>query len=168
MLADGRDEGDQGFSEEARARADRAHAPVGAAMHLAVKHPSRAGSDFGETIYLFTLWILRRMGSDSKGSKIGRRELAGKKLEMPLGENGEDWKTISITQWWVGMKEYFSLHVFVSPIEIWEMLMEWNKGIRNPMRKLGIGNTGNACQGNPAANALLGVIERVGTNSLEK
>ena len=59
------------------------------------------------------------------------------------------------------MKEYFLLHVFVSPIEIWEMLMWRNQGISNPRRKLRIGDTGNAGPGNPAINALLYAIKGV-------
>ena len=107
------------------------------------------------------------MGSDPKGRKINRRGLAEQELEMPLGGKGEDWETISITQWWVEMGEYFLLHVFVSPIEIREMLMGRNQGIRNPRRKLRVGNTGNSSPGNPAINALLGVIEGVvGANSI--
>ena len=35
--------GDQGFSEEERATAERAHSPIGAAMHITVKHPSWTG-----------------------------------------------------------------------------------------------------------------------------
>ena len=61
------------------------------------------------------------------GSKINRKGLVEMELEMPLGEKGEDWKTrktISIARWWVMMKEHFLLHVLVSPIEIWEILME--------------------------------------------
>ena len=65
------------------------------------------------------------------------------------------------------MEEYFLLHVFISPIEIWEMLTERNQGIRNPRRKLRIGNTGNAGPGNPAINALLDLVEGVvGANSI--
>ena len=51
--------------------------------------------------------------------------------------------------------------MFVSPIKIWEMPTEWNRRIRNPRRKLRIGNTGYAGSGNPAINAPLGVIEGV-------
>ena len=90
---------DQSFSVEAGTRADRAHTPIGNAMHLAVNHPSWAAGNFGEMIYAFTLWILQRMGSDYKGSKINRRGWVEQELEMPLGEKGGDWKTISITQW---------------------------------------------------------------------
>ena len=65
------------------------------------------------------------------------------------------------------MKEHFVLHVIVSPIEIWEILMEWNHGIRSPRQKLRIGTTGNAGPGNPALNALTEVIEAiVGSNSI--
>ena len=124
------------------------------------------GGSFVEAIYVYTLWILRRLGSDPKGSKINRRGWVKQELEMPLGEKGENWKTISLSQWWVGMEEYILLHVFISPIEIWEILTGRNQGLRNPRRKLGIGNTGNAGPGNPATNAILDVIEGVvGANS---
>ena len=42
------------------------------------------------------------------------------------------------------MKEHFILHVFVGAIEIWEILTEWNQGIKYPRQKLRIGTTGNA------------------------
>ena len=101
------------------------------------------------------------MGKDSMGSKINRKGLAEMELEMPLGEKG-DWKTISISHWWVMMKEHFLLHVLVIPIEI---LMAWNHEIRHPRQKLRIGATGNAGPGNPAINALVEVIDGiVGSN----
>ena len=78
-----------------------------------------------------------------------------------MGEKGEDLKTISIVQWCAMMEENFIPHVFASPIEIWEILMEWNQGIRYPRQKLRIGTTGNAGPGNPAINALAEVIEGI-------
>ena len=86
---------DQSFSAEARAKADRANTPIGDAMRLAVRHPSWTAENLGETIYVFALWILRRMGSDSKGSKINPRGCVEQELEMPAAEKGDDWKTIS-------------------------------------------------------------------------
>ena len=90
MLADEQEgfDDEQGFSGEARTRADRVPTPIGTAMHLAAKHPSWTGEDFGETIYVFALWILRRFCSDSKGNKISRRGLVGQELEMPLVDKG--------------------------------------------------------------------------------
>ena len=86
---------------------------------------------------------------------------------MPLGEKGDGWGKISLNQWWVEMEESFLQHVFISPIEIWEILTGWNQGRRGPRRKLGIGNTGNAGAGNPSVNALLDVVGGVvGANSI--
>ena len=53
------------FSEEARAMSDRVRIPIGTAMHLAVNHPKWAGDHLGETIYVYTLRILKRMGHAS-------------------------------------------------------------------------------------------------------
>ena len=39
-------------------------------------------------MYIYTLLVMRRMGSEPKGSKINRKRLEGKELEMPLGGNG--------------------------------------------------------------------------------
>ena len=118
--------------DEARATAERAHIPIGSAMHLAAKHPRWTWEFLGETIYVYTLRILKMMGNDSMGSKINREGFVEMELEMPLGEKGEDWNTISIAHWWVMMKENFLLHVLVSPIEILEILMGWNHEIRHP------------------------------------
>ena len=67
----------------------------------------------------------------------------------------------------MAIKDQFVLHVLVSPIEIWEILMEWNQGIVIPRQKLRIGSTGNAGAGNPAINALWGAVEeKLGNNSI--
>ena len=52
------------FSAEARSSAERAHTPIRNAMRLAAKDPSRATENLGEMIYVYTLWILKRMGND--------------------------------------------------------------------------------------------------------
>ena len=80
---------------------------------------------------------------------------------MPLGDKGEDWATISLKQWLLEMKEQVPHHMFISPVGIWEILMEWNQGIKNQRHKLRIGNTGNAGAGNHAINALGEVIDGV-------
>ena len=135
-------------------------------MHLVDNHPKWTGGHLGETIYVYTPWILKRMGDDSMGSKINREVLVEAELEMSMGKKGEEWETISIAQWWIVMKEHFLLHVFVSPIEILEILMGRNHEIRPPRRKLRIGTTGNAGLGNPAINASADVIgEIVGSHS---
>ena len=65
------------------------------------------------------------------------------------------------------MKGKFLLHVLLSPIEIWEILMAWNRGIQETRQKLRIGPAGNAGLGNPAINAMWEVIEaKVGNNSI--
>ena len=74
-----------------------------------------------------TLWILRRVGSDSKGSKINRRGCVEQELEMPLGEKGDGRGAIPLNQRRIEMEEDFLLHVFIAPIEIWEILTEWNQ-----------------------------------------
>ena len=58
---DGFEDG-QDFAAEARRSAERAHAPIGNALRLAVKDPSRTTENLGEMIYVYTLWILKRMG----------------------------------------------------------------------------------------------------------
>ena len=45
--------------KQGRLRRERARIPIGVAMHLAAKHPSWTGETFGETIYAYTIWILR-------------------------------------------------------------------------------------------------------------
>ena len=115
-------------------------------MHLAAKNPSRATGNLGEMIYVYTLWILKRMGNDSKRSKINCRGRAEHALDMPLGDKGEDWETISLKQWWLEMKEHVSHRMFIGPIDIWGIPTEWNQGIKNQRHKLRIGNTGNAGQ----------------------
>ena len=57
---------EQDFPVDARRGAERVHAPIGNAMHLAVKDPSWATGNLGEMIYFYTLWILKRMGNDSE------------------------------------------------------------------------------------------------------
>ena len=100
-------------------------------MHLTVNHPKWTEEFLGETIYAYTMWILKRMGNDSMGSKINRKGLVEMELEMPLGEKGEDWEAISISHWWVMMEENFLLHALVIPIGVWEILMGRNHEIRH-------------------------------------
>ena len=132
MLTTDRDgfEDGQDFSAEARISAERAHTPIGNAMRLAAKDPSWATENLGEMIYVYTLWILKRMGNDPNGRKINRRGCVEQELEMPLGGKWGDWKTISLNQRWIEMEESFLHRVFISPIEIWEIPMEWNQGKR--------------------------------------
>ena len=98
---------EQGFSAEVRMIADRANTPIGSATHLAVKDTSWTAGNLGEMIYVYTLWILQRMGYDSKGSKINRRGWVEQALGIPLGGQGDDWETIPLKQRWVEMGESF-------------------------------------------------------------
>ena len=101
------------------------------------------------------------------GSKINRMSQVEAELEIPMGDKGGDWKTISIAQRWMVMNDQFLFQVLVIPIAIWEILMEWNQGGNPQGKKLRIGSTGNAGAGNPAINALWEVIEaKVGKNSI--
>ena len=43
---------------------------------------------------------------------------------------GEDWRSLSVTDWYVEMKEGAIKHVIVSPFELYEMLMDVNKNKR--------------------------------------
>ena len=63
-------------------------------------------------------------------SKINRRSQVEAELEIPMGDKGEDWETISIAHWWIMMKDQFILHVMVIPVAIWEILMRRNQGIK--------------------------------------
>ena len=78
-----------------------------------------------------------------------------------MGDNGEDWKTISLAQWWVYLKGAFFQQVLVSPFEIWEILMARNRGEPNPKRKLRIGTTGNVGGWSAAINSLVETIEGI-------
>ena len=101
------------------------------------------------------------------GSKIDRKGIVEQELEIQLGAKGEGRETIPVSHWWLVLKEHFILHLLVSPIEICEILTEWNQEIRQIRQKLRIGNTGNAGPGNPEINALVGAIDGiVGNNSI--
>ena len=65
------------------------------------------------------------------------------------------------------MKGKFILHVLVSPLEIWEILMAWNTRIQAKRHKLMIGSTGNSGLGNPEINSSRDVVEaKVGCVSI--
>ena len=149
---------------------ERAHCPSANAggRHLAVRHRDWASEGIGEAIIMHTLWIMRWKENDSMGSKINRSSLVEAGRDILMGDRGEEeWKTISIAQWWVVMKDKFLLRVLAIPIEIWEILMAWNQGIQAQRKKLRIGSTGGAGLGDPEINALCDVIEaQVGDNSI--
>ena len=50
---------------------------------------------------------------------------------------------ISISQWWLGVKDSFAIHLMVSPYDAYEISM-WNNRDLEPRKQLGIGPTGNA------------------------
>ena len=77
------------FLEKATAMAERVRIPIGTAMNLAVWNPNWTGGLIGETVYVYTLCILKRMGGDSAGGKINREVLAAAELEIPHGGKGE-------------------------------------------------------------------------------
>ena len=60
-------------------------------------------------------------GNDSLGSKINRRAQVEAELGISMGEEGWGWKTTSIAQRRVVIKEKFAFHVLVSPFEMWEI-----------------------------------------------
>ena len=143
------------FSEEAIRMAERVHRPIGTSRNLAARRENWASEGVGEAIYTYTLWIMGRKGNDSTGSEINRMSKVEAELDIPMGDKGGDWETISIAQW-RGMKDQFILHVLVIPIAICEILMGWNQGVKLPRQKLRIGSTGNAGDGDPSINALWG------------
>ena len=110
--------------------------------HLAATSIDWASQAIGEALYMHTMWILKRGGNDSLGSKINRRDQVEAEEGISMGEAGE-WQTISIVQRRVVIKEKFVPHVMAGPFEMWEILMGWNQNeVTRPMRKLRIGMTG--------------------------
>ena len=47
----------------------------------------------------------------------------GGKCETVLGNNGEGWKSVAVSQWWLNLKGAATKHVLVSPYGISEILM---------------------------------------------
>ena len=76
------------FPEEAWGIADRAHMPIEAEWNLAARHPKWTGGDIGVAIYIYTMWVMRRMRNDSMGSKINRRAQVEAELEITMGDKG--------------------------------------------------------------------------------
>ena len=131
---------DQEFSADARRGAGRAHKPIGNEMNLAAKDPTWKTENLGEMTYVYTLWILKRMGNDSIGRNINRRGWVEQVLDMPLGDKGEDRGAISLNQWRWEMEELVLRNVFIDPIEVWGILTERDKGkkTRDACRELDI------------------------------
>ena len=77
------------FPEAARIVEDRIQSHIAQAdRHLAVRHPDWAVEGIGETIYTYTLWILRWKGNDSMRSKPNRRPQVEEELEITRGTKG--------------------------------------------------------------------------------
>ena len=112
--------------------------------HVEAKRQACANRMIGEALYQQTRMIMRKMGSDFKGRRINIRKWAGCECGIKMGENGEEWETISVSLWRMGLWGAFSKHVLASTYEIFAVLMDHNRGEVNPRRKLRIDTTGNA------------------------
>ena len=58
--------------------------------------------------------------------------MVGSECDIQIGENGEGWKTISVTQRWLIVKDAFLKHVLVSPFVIFEISTMHNREEANP------------------------------------
>ena len=135
--------------------------------HLAAKHQDWANQMVGDALYQQTLMILRNLRNGPNGRKANSRKWAESECGIQIGENGEDWKTISVILWWMRLEDACLKHVLVRPYEIFEISMGHNREEEwNPRRNLRIGTTGTAC--NVAAiNVMVETIEGVvGAQSL--
>ena len=72
----------------------------------------------GEALYQQTLMILRNLGNDFNGRKINSRSWVVSEWGIQIGDNGEDWETISVTQRWVSLKDAFMKRALVAPFGI--------------------------------------------------
>ena len=97
----------------------------------------------GEAIYQHTLVTMRNRGHGPNGSKDNSRKWAESDRGIQIGEDGGDWKTISIIQWRLYLKDAFAMHVLASPFGIYEILMGDTREL-DPRKGMGIGATGNA------------------------
>ena len=48
-------------------------------------------------------------------------------MRIQIGDNGDDWKTISISHWRLYLKDAFATHVLVSQFGIYEILMGYTR-----------------------------------------
>ena len=127
------------YANEAWVRTNRAHRRTTAERHLAARHGDWASQSIGESLYVRTLWVLMWKGNDPLGSKINKRSQVEAELGISMGEAGEAWRTISIAQRWVAIKENLAPHVLVIPFGMWEILTEWDlNDVILPRRKLRI------------------------------
>ena len=110
----------------------------------------------GGSLYQHTRAVVRNRGNDSKESKMSSRKWADSECGIRIGGNGEDWKTISISQRWIYIKDSFSRHVLVGPYGIYEILTGDNREEMNPRRNLRIREAGNA-----GVAAISGMVEAI-------
>ena len=66
---------------------------------------------------------MRGKGNDTRGSKITSRKWVDEEFGVVMGYNGEDWKSIAVSQRWLNLKDSVMRHVLVSPYGIFEILM---------------------------------------------
>ena len=118
--------------------------PTRQGEHLASNHQDWENRMVGESLYQQTPMIMRKMGIDTNVRKISSRKWAECECCIKIGENGEDWETISVILWRMGLKDAFSHHVLVSTYGISEISMGHIREEGNPRGKLMIGETGNA------------------------
>ena len=132
--------------------------------HLSSNHQDWANQMVGDALYRQTLMVMRNLGNGTDGRKIDSRKWVGgwggPECGIQIGENGEDWETISVILRCVSLEDAFLKNVLVSPYEILEILMGHNREEGNPRRKLRIGTARNA--GNVASiNAMVETIDGV-------
>ena len=62
---------------------------------------------------------------------------------IQIGDNGDGWEAVSVSQWRLYMKDACAKHALVRPCGIYEILMGYTGGL-GPRKKMRIGPTGNA------------------------
>ena len=60
------------------------------------------------------------------------------------GEDGEGWKSVSATEWFIARAVYIIPHILISPFEVYGVATRINKAQGDNKMKLGIGVSGNA------------------------
>ena len=153
-------DGPQGPGDRSTGRQSCFQEPNRQWQHLAAKHQDWANQMVGEALYQQTLMILRNLRNDSNGRKTNSRRWVGSECGIHVGEIGEDRETISVTQWWMGLKDAFLKHFLVISFGIFEILMGHNREEGNPRMQPIVGSEGNT--GNVAAiNVMVDAIEGI-------
>ena len=133
-------------------------------------HEDWANQMVGEARYQLSAYTHDRAKSGKLSQRqINSRKWAESECGIQIGENGEDWKTISISQWRLCIEDSFSKNVLVNSYELYEILTGHSREEVNPRMKLRIGTTGNAGVASISANveAIEGIAGRrsiVGAN----